>query len=559
MKTQLSSLDLSFLVSELKLLIGARVQKVYQIDERSIRIDLHSREGSKELIVAPHFLSLTQNPYKTGKKPSGFSMLLRKHLSGGIIDSLEQYDFDRIVEIGIKNREDYRLVFEVFSKGNVLLLDKDRKILGLLDWQRWKDRTLGVGKGYEYPPPTVDVKGLGFEGFFGILKKSNKSLVKALAMDLGLGGVYAEEVCLRSKMDKASTTVEEKDAMIVFEKVAELLKSSIDARIVFDKGGEKLDVTPTKLLAYEGYDEKRYAKFGEAVDHYFFELNVEGIKEESEERFSREVDRLESLRKNLEDSTRELEEEIERYKNAGDLIYKRFQELSGVLEGLKQGRVHWMEYLKSLGYSEFKEKEKSFLFEGIWVDIDKSVPENAEIYYKKSKKARQKLAGAEETIKRVLDDLSKAKERKDEGMAVIEKQFEKGETRKKKWYDAFRWFFSSDGFLVVGGKDATTNEVLIKKHLEPSDLVFHSTVHGAPFFIIKNPDKKEIPDSTKEETAQAAVSYSSAWKDGLGSADTYCIKPEQVSKKAPSGQFMGKGAFMIYGEREWFRGVPLGV
>lgn len=191
------------------------------------------------------------------------------------------------------------------------------------------------------------------------------------------------------------------------------------------------------------------------------------------------------------------------------------------------------------------------------IDIRKSVPENAEFYYKESKKAKHKVAGAKKALKDTQEKIDKLKKKRE--VSVVEYAPHKKKTKTKKWYEKFHWFYSSDNFLVIGGKDATTNEILIKKHLEKHDMVFHADIHGAPFFVIKNPDKKEIPEGTLKETADAAASYSKAWKLGLGSCDVYYVGPEQVSKKAPSGEYLGKGAFMIYGKKQWFRNTKLEI
>lgn len=191
------------------------------------------------------------------------------------------------------------------------------------------------------------------------------------------------------------------------------------------------------------------------------------------------------------------------------------------------------------------------------IDLKKSVFENAKFHYEESKKARQKAEGARKAIE---DTLKKIRElEKNHDVSKSKAETKKKIVREKKWYERFRWFYSSDRFLVVGGKDSTSNEILIKKHLEKNDLVFHADVHGAPFFIIKNPENVEIPERTKEETAQISGVYSSAWKSGIGSTDVCYVHPEQISKTPPSGEYIAKGAFMIYGKKEWFRGVKLEI
>ncbi|NYT19251.1 MAG: DUF814 domain-containing protein, partial [Methanosarcinales archaeon] len=114
------------------------------------------------------------------------------------------------------------------------------------------------------------------------------------------------------------------------------------------------------------------------------------------------------------------------------------------------------------------------------------------------------------------------------------------------------------GFLVVGGRDADTNEELVKKYMEKRDIVFHTQVPGAPITIIKT-EGKDVPETTLEEAARFVVSYSSIWKAGQFSGDCYWIRPEQVSKTPESGEYLKKGSFVIRGERNYYKDVPVGV
>ena len=189
----------------------------------------------------------------------------------------------------------------------------------------------------------------------------------------------------------------------------------------------------------------------------------------------------------------------------------------------------------------------------IRIDLRKSLPENARGYYERAKKAKAKVAGAKKAIAETRKKIEQLVEEPAETKITLKKK------KAKRWFEKFRWFESSDGFLVIGGRDATSNEVLVKKHLEPNDLVFHADFHGAPFFIVKNPKKKEIPEQTKKEAAITAASYSKAWGGGKGSCDVYYINPDQVSKTPPAGEYLTKGAFMIYGRKNFLRGVELKV
>ena len=101
----------------------------------------------------------------------------------------------------------------------------------------------------------------------------------------------------------------------------------------------------------------------------------------------------------------------------------------------------------------------------------------------------------------------------------VEKTIEKGESakgsvgfkeiRKKSWYERYRWFFTSDGVLAVGGRDSSSNSAIIRKYLEKNDKVFHAEVHGSPFFLLKAEDEELLPLSL-EEVAHATVCFSRA-------------------------------------------------
>ena len=180
----------------------------------------------------------------------------------------------------------------------------------------------------------------------------------------------------------------------------------------------------------------------------------------------------------------------------------------------------------------------------IILDPKKGIEENATHYYDKSKRAKRKLEGVsvaiENTKKKILK-LDKAKPKEKEKLK---------DAPEKKWYMKFRYFTSSDGFLCIGGRDATTNDIIVKKHTDKGDLVFHTEMRGSPFFIIKA-DGKEIPQNTKEEVAIACAAFSRAWKEELGTAEVYSIEPDQVKKELG----LPKGSFMIHGKREYYKPV----
>jgi len=181
----------------------------------------------------------------------------------------------------------------------------------------------------------------------------------------------------------------------------------------------------------------------------------------------------------------------------------------------------------------------------IEIELTKSVNQNAGRYFDLAKKAKKKLEGARKALAESKQKLEKVQKEEDKFWQEEEQKQAKKE-RKREWYEKFHWFISSEGFLCIGGKDATSNELVIKKHTEKDDLVLHTDMAGSPFFVIKN--GKEAGEETIKETAQAVAVYSRAWKLGHTSADVFYVKPEQVSKEAKAGEHLAKGSFMIYGK-----------
>ncbi|MFH1064209.1 MAG: NFACT RNA binding domain-containing protein [Candidatus Woesearchaeota archaeon] len=189
----------------------------------------------------------------------------------------------------------------------------------------------------------------------------------------------------------------------------------------------------------------------------------------------------------------------------------------------------------------------------ITLNSKKSVEQNAQEYFEKAKQARKKLEGAKKALLifgKTLEEEQLDKEDKMDKLKAEHKRQAEKVIRKQEWYEKFRWFISSEGFLVIGGRDATTNEIIIKKHTEKNDIVFHTDMAGSPFFVIKTEGKTPGED-TLQEVADATLCFSRAWKMGLGTTPTFWVMPDQVTKEANQGEYVPKGAFMIRGKTNY--------
>ncbi len=185
------------------------------------------------------------------------------------------------------------------------------------------------------------------------------------------------------------------------------------------------------------------------------------------------------------------------------------------------------------------------------IDFTKSAQENANEYYKKSKKLHQKKEGATKAVKELEEKLSKAR-------AGAKKPQERKMIKavKKEWYEKFHWFYTSNNMLAIGGRDAHQNELINSKHFDDRDLFLHADIFGAPVFILKDGAISER--GIREEVAECAACYSRAWQEGQRTVDVYAMKRNQVSKSSSKGS-LGTGSFLLSGERDWYRGVQLAL
>ncbi|RYP86182.1 hypothetical protein DL769_000794 [Monosporascus sp. CRB-8-3] len=125
--------------------------------------------------------------------------------------------------------------------------------------------------------------------------------------------------------------------------------------------------------------------------------------------------------------------------------------------------------------------------------------------------------------------------------------------RRQMWFEKFTWFISSDGYVVLGGKDASQNEMLYRRYLRKGDIYVHADLHGAASVIIKNNPKTPdapIPPSTLSQAGSLAVCSSSAW-DSKAVMSAWWVNADQVSKSAPTGEYLPTGSFMVRGKKNF--------
>jgi len=572
-------------------------------------------------------------------RPPNFAKMLRNRLSGADFAGVEQYEFDRILTFEFEREdENTTLVAELFGQGNVAALDETGEVVGSLSTVRLKSRTVAPGSQYEYPASRLNPLDVSLGGFERHMRESDSDVVRTLATQLNLGGLYAEEVCTRAGVPKETPIEEATDDQLralheALERIGERLRSGdIDPRIyeeeLSDEGSSDddedrsprvVDVTPFPLSEHEGLPSVGFDSFNAAVDEYFYRLGSEDSEEgeapadasDSRPEFEEEIARQERIIEQQQGAIEGFEEQAAAERERAELLYANYDLVDEVLSTVQEAReaeVPWDEIGETLeagaergipaaeavvdvdgGEGTVTVALDDEDGESVRVELDAStgVEVNADQLYQEAKRVEEKKAGAMEAIESTRRELESVKERKaewaetqaaDDDASDAEQDsddeaYETDWTARSSipirspddWYQRFRWFHTSTGYLVIGGRNADQNEELVKKYMGKHDRFFHTQAHGGPVTLLKaagpseSADPVDFSEQTLREAAQFAVSYSSDWKDGRGAGDAYMVEPDQVSKTPESGEYIEKGSFVIRGDRTYFEDVPCRV
>jgi predicted ribosome quality control (RQC) complex YloA/Tae2 family protein len=599
-KKEFTSFDIAAAISELKELIAeSRVNNIYQLDEKTLIFKLHkiNLPPIRLVVEAGRRLHSTVYAQESPATPPAFCMSLRKYLRGAWIVGIEQYEFERIVTVSFRTKEGLlELVVELFGEGNVILTNEKNMILQALFFKRMRDRNILRNEVLVFPPPSGKnpFKVSPPELEEALKNAGEVEVVRAAARLLGIGGVYAEEVLLRAGVDKAKLCKNLTDMEIkaVFDALQSLLSKvssgNFEPSIILGEDGGFLDVVPFKLKRYESCKTQVYSSFNQALDEFYLRVTTaeNALASVDVDKLKQEAERLKRVVAEQEKSIHEDEAKAERDKLIGDAIYAHFNELQTFQDKLLNTNMAGKDWNTLINEALTAKKTCSIpevyleSFDGrnlalnlcmdnlrFSINLRHSLFDNANEYYESGKKAKQKSAGAlaaledsKKKLAKIERELREAEELKSLKPAEIIEALSKRkvERENKEWYEKFRWFTSSDGFLVVAGKDTVSNEVLIKKYSTQEDAVFHAEISGAPFVVVKS-EGKTISEQTLHEAGEYAASFSRAWRENAGSADVYWVKLDQLSKSGPSGESVPHGAFAVVGKRNWMRSVPLKV
>ncbi len=337
----LSAIEIHLIKKELDGLIGSRFDKVYQPTNEEF-ILVFNKEGNisvKIILGKAIFFTNEKNPNITN-----FCTNLKKQIDNFKLTEIKQDNLERILEFHLESKLKRILIVELFSKGNIILCDKDYNILLALKQQEWKDRTIRPKEIYKYPPSNHhNPFDLNFNKFKEVINDSNKeNLVKTLAMDLALGGLFAEEICLRANVDKNKKELTDKELERIYNVINDLKSSKINANVI-----ENIDAIPFDLEYYKDNKKIEFKSFSEALEYYYKNYS------EALGKFDSKIEKLNKIVEEQEKHTKEIINEHEDSKKKADLIYENYSYVKEVLDVIKKARG------KNISWNEIKEKLKS--------------------------------------------------------------------------------------------------------------------------------------------------------------------------------------------------------
>ena len=528
------------------------VSNIYGITKDSLLFKLHHTEKSDLFMMISTFGVWLTSVKIDQMEPNRLLKRLRSDLLRLKLKKIKQIGSERIAYFTFEGfGKEFVLVGEFFGDGNILLCNNDMKILALQHSIDVRHRKLRVGLEYAQPPKSgLDIFNMS-ESDFDDLKTTDLVAGKWFGRTLGLPKKYVEGIFGNANIDSKKvgnllTHDEIKKILETTKKiVSDVTSGKHDAIIVRN---EKTEVLPLKLGKLEG-EITNVNSFIEGLDTVFTGDLVEKGKSIQSSGSDKKIKELQTQ---ISEQEKAIETVKERSKNITNVANSLFEMVSRGTISLED--ISAQETLKSHNGKLVNEKGISLIViqdEKIKINIKASLQSIASVLFDEAKKQSGAISSIEEVkakTKKKLEKLQNKTESERDTILV-------SEIRKKSWYERYRWFFTSDGFLVIGGRDAASNSAVVRKHLGKNDKIFHGDIHGSPFFILK--DAKDAPDTSMNEVAHATVCFSRAWKEGMYGVSAYWVNPEQVKKSAPSGEFLPKGSFSIEGQRNFINSANL--
>src|SRR5919202_687174 len=564
---ELSGIELHYIVNEIKNMTKEYyVSNVNAITKDSFLFRLHHpNKPDVILVISTRGIWVTRLKFKQIEE-NDLINTLKVEVERAKIESIEQRGSERIVSMKFKHMDGKcRIVIgEFFGQGNIILCDENMLILATLSPIEVRHRILRTGLPYVYPPARGnDVFDLSFEQLQYLRSTSEKDLdvLRWLGRSTSMPRRFVEEIATRvSVQSKKVGQLSDDDLNKVYTEIQELVANvstgkNLEPIIITGADGKAQDALPIVTYNATKLPFKRVSSYMDAIDEVLsgdildLGRNIKTVEIGKE---------IASLEHDLTEQNKAKEEVISKSKTIRKIASELMALSYSGVHAFDEGRVK--ELLAANCAYVITEKGVKFLEvvnERIRLDDDNNnnnnVPKIASLLFERAKEMERGSASIEEAKARLLAQIHKLRNQtsKIHNKVIVKHQVN------KEWYERYRWFITSDDLLAIGGRDSSSNSVVIRKHVTEYDIVFHAEIYGSPFFVIKNSAAAGEISMSLQQVAQATVSFSRAWKDGLFSGDAYWVKADQIRKGAPTGQFLPKGSFVIEGKRNYIKGVEI--
>ena len=380
--------------------------------------------------------------------------------------------------------------------------------------QKFRHRSIEAGLPYQ-SPPSINPTTADFDVFNDKLINSQRGLGAALTIDCNVGGDISTLICKKLELDKDMDTSKSYSKKIYVE-LNRILNKIIEPTIFLDENGKRFTVSPFDL---DMEIDSKFTTLDEAIEDYI--SNLEPVKKVAKS--SDEV-RVDHQNKAIE----KYNIKSKLYREKGNVIFSKLNEIQNMID--------------------FENDNDEVVIEidntKILIDKKKSLEANASSYFDKSKEMDRKAERTREVI--ASRPASKPKKK------IIK-------NKNVEWFERFRWFITTEGEIVVAGKDARSNEQVVKKYLKANDRYAHADIHGAPSVVVKNLNGVQPSELSMLEACNFSLSYSKAWGARVSGGHSFWVDNDKVSKTPNTGEFLAKGSFVIRGKRNWNRNLELNI
>jgi len=542
----LAGIELRYLVNDInKKIDGYYVSNIYGITKDSLLFKFHHPEKSDVLLMLSTFGIWITKVKIDPIEPNKLLKHLRNNLLRFKLKEVKQIGTERIVYLTLSYFEkEFVIVVEVFGDGNIIICNNEMKILALSHSINVRHRQLRVGSQYVQPPlDNLDILNMT-EKDFEPIHSASIGVAKWIGKTMGLPRKYIEEITRLAKVEskKKGEDVSGAEVKRLFDSATQIVNNVVNGK--HDPEIVRNDETHVNPISLAGENHEKIASFMDGLDTVFTESIVTKGKTIQSSPFAKKISELETR---LDEQTKAIKIVTEKSEKIAKVANSLFEGVSQGISSMDDPKI--IALLKNNNSEIVKEKGITYLKvedEKIKIDLNSSLPTTASALFNESKKQKAAIGSIEKLIEKTEKELQKVVKK-----GESTKQITVTQVRKKNWFERYRWFYTSDGILAVGGRDSSSNSAIIRKRLEKNDKVFHTEMSGSPFFLLK--DDISPTSASLTEAAHATVCFSRAWKESIYGSSAYWVNPDQVKKAAPSGQSMGKGSFAIEGQRNFVK------